>query len=269
MTAEASGRLEIVTTPTFDWLAESAASCKTRLLVASPFVNEGITGLTDLVPSGVAQTLFTRTDLRDFALGSSNLNSLCKLAEGGVSIHSLEGLHAKVYIFDDTSALVTSANATFSGMYRNWECGLATSDRWVVSQLARSLFKGFGMEEPPREMKPSELRALRAPVKAIKAAVPGMGVPAAFSISDREAFLKRFRGWKRLTLRGVLAMPADGFSLRELSDVCAPLAAKEYPTNRFAVPQLRKQLQILRDLGLVEFMHPERPGWYRFTLKVN
>ena len=264
-----AGQLEIVTTPTFDWLADSAASCKSRLLVASPFVNDGIMGLTDMVPSGVARTLFTRTDLRDFALGSSNLNSICKLAEGGVSIHSLEGLHAKVYVFDDTSALVTSANATFSGMYHNWECGLATSDRRIVSQLAMSLSKGFGMEEPPREMTPSELRALRSPVKAIRAAVPGMGAPAAFSISDREVFLKRFRGWKRLTLRGVLAMPEDGFGLRELFEVCAPMAAKEFPTNRFVLPQLRKQLQILRDIGLVEFMHPERPGRYKFTLRVN
>ena len=44
-------------------------------------------------------------------------------------IRSLNNLHAKIYIFDDSKALVTSANATNAGMWRNLECGLSTDDR--------------------------------------------------------------------------------------------------------------------------------------------
>lgn len=271
-----AGRLEIVTTPTFDWLAVSAASCKRRLLVASPFVNDGIISLTDRLPSDVPCSLLTRADLRNFALGSSNLHSLCALARGGVTVHHLDGLHAKVYVFDDTSALVTSANATLSGMSRNWECGLATSDRGVVAQLADSLLAGFGADSPPRRLWASELERLHVPVNAMKASLPKAPVAAGqpsddalppkvtFSVDDPEVLLEGFTGWKRLTLRGVLAMPADGFSIQDLFRVCAPMAAEEYPKNRHVEAKLRQQLQVLRGHGLVEFV---RPGWYRYTLE--
>ena len=276
MTAEAAGRLEIVTTPTFDWLAESAASCKSRLLVASPFVNGGITGLTERVSQDVSRTLLTRADLRNFALGSSNLHSLCALAKGGVTVHHLDGLHAKVYVFDDTSALVTSANATVAGMSRNWECGLATSDRGIVAQLAESLLTGFGAANPPRRLWATELERLHVPVTAMKASLPKAPLPpgqplddtlppkVTFSVDNPEVLLEGFTGWKRLTLRGVLAMPADGFSMQDLFRACAQDAAREYPKNRHVEAKLRQQLQVLRGLGLVEFV---RPGWYRYTIE--
>ena len=240
------------------------------MLVCSPFVNDGIVSLTNLVSSDIERTLITRTDLRDFAVGSSNLTSLCNLARDGVTIHSLGNLHSKVYIFDDTSALVTSANATFSGMYRNLECGLGTYDEEVVRQIARSLLSGFGAESPPRRMRAAQLDALHEPLKAINASWSDTGrvagvteVKATFSISDSDVFPERFKGWLRLTMRGVMAMPENGFRLRDLAAVCGPMATKEYPRNRHVEAKLRQQLQILRNLGIVRFVHP---GSYKRTM---
>ncbi len=264
--------LQIVTTPTFDWLAERARACKSRMLVGSPYVNNGVLKLTDMVSGRVTRTLVTRTDLRDFALGSSSLGTLCTLAGQGVAVHSLHGLHAKMYIFDDTSALVTSANATNAGMLRNLECGLGTGDRQVVRDLAESLLSGFDAEEPPREMSHDELEALHAPLETIRATLPKlpqMGEPlanATFSISDKEAFLNGYAGWQRLTLEGVLALPRRGFQLDDLLRVCEPMATTRYPENRHVRAKLRQQLQMLRDVGTVEFMGG---GRYRFTMETG
>ena len=96
--------LQIVTTPTHDWVAEHARACTARMLVGSPYVNDAIIELTDMVSKEVSRTLVTRTDLRDFAVGSSNLDTLCALAKDGVTVRSLSGIHAKVYVFDDSSA---------------------------------------------------------------------------------------------------------------------------------------------------------------------
>ena len=264
---------QIVTTPTFDWLAEHARGCTSRILVGSPYVNDGLVNLTDLVSKEVSRTLVTRTDLRDFALGASNLDTLCNLARDGTAIHSLSNFHAKIYIFDYNSALVTSANATFSGMYRNFECGLATEDKRVVKQLAKSLLSGLGADNPPRKMKFEELESLYVPLKAIKASLPKppgivpidnlSAVEATFSISDNEMLLEGFRGWLRLTLRGVLAMPESGFRLRDLVNECGHVAAREYPKNQHVEAKLRQQLQRLRGLGIVEFVSP---GQYRRTM---
>ena len=76
----------IVTTPTFDWLAEYAKACNSQVLIGSPYVNDGIFGLTNLIGKGVSCTLITRTDLRDFAVGASNLDTLCTLAQSGMTM---------------------------------------------------------------------------------------------------------------------------------------------------------------------------------------
>lgn len=76
--------LEIVITPTFEWVAKYARACTSSMIVASPYVNNGIMKLTDMVSKEVSRTLVTRTDLRDFAVGASNLDTLCSLAREGV-----------------------------------------------------------------------------------------------------------------------------------------------------------------------------------------
>ena len=121
--------LQIVTTPTIDWLVKYAKACNSRMLICSPYVNNGIIGLTNHIPKNVSQALITKTDLRDFAVGASNLDTLCTLAHDGMVIRSLNNLHAKMYIFDETAALITSANATYSGLNLNLECGIGMHDK--------------------------------------------------------------------------------------------------------------------------------------------
>ena len=269
---------EIVTTPTLTWLSEQAKKCRSRMVVGSPYVNNGLFALTDLVPRETDRVLVTRTDLRDFAVRASNLDSLCTLAKGGVAIRSLNGLHAKVYVLDD-AALVTSANATYAGMGRNLECGLATKDKQVSDRLADSLLKGFGSRRYPPLLKVEELEALHEAVAAIRVSLPAGAVPspyddehsadnllaieADFTIVDDAALIESLSGWKRLTMRGVLEMPSGGFQMSDLLPVCQPMASREYPNNHRVREKLRQQLQYLRDLGLVEF---QGQGFYRRTL---
>ena len=247
------------------------------MIIGSPYVNSGIFGLTSRVPKSASRTLITRTDLRDFALGASSLDSLCTLASDGITIKTLSNLHAKMYIFDD-AALVTSANATLSGMYRNFECGLDTQDEKLADKLASMLLKGLGARRFPAKVKLEELESIRVSVEAIKVTLPvtpsGMDVQfhsednspaieAQFSISNDAALVSGFKGWTRLTLQGVLSMPESEFQIPDLLAVCGPMAARQYPRNQNVRPKLRQQLQILRDRGLVEFLGK---GLYRRTM---
>jgi type II restriction enzyme len=69
------------------------------------------------------------------------------------------------------------------------------------------------------------------------------------------------RGWTTLTLSVVRSLATQSFSLSELY-------AKErtfethYPNNRNVRPKVRQQLQVLRDLGLIEF---KGRGIYKLT----
>ncbi len=51
-------------------------------------------------------------------------------------------LHAKVYLIDNT-ALVTSANATWSGLTKNHECGIAVESAQVCDALWLSFNPGL------------------------------------------------------------------------------------------------------------------------------
>ncbi len=272
----ADNSLEIVTTPTFDWLSKRARACRSRMLIASPYVNDGIMELTDLAPQDVTRTLITRTDLRDFAMRASSLETLCTLARDGVSVYSLSRLHAKMYIFDDTSALVTSANATYSGMRRNLECGLVTRESRVVDHLSRSLMQSFGpKKQKPKAMGVKDLEDLHIPLSTIQVSLPQIpptptpgdtpDVPEPeFSVTNDATLLEGFSGWTNLTLRGVMTMPKGDFPLPDLINVITPLAEVEYPGNHHVAAKVRQQLQTLRDRGIVEFV--DNRGVYRRTM---
>ncbi|MBM3926038.1 MAG: hypothetical protein FJ320_08645 [SAR202 cluster bacterium] len=263
----------IVVTPTLDWLRRQAAVCEKRLLISSPYVNGGIKEVTSSTRNVVKKTLVTQTDLRDFALNASSLDCLCELARNGIEVKVLGGLHAKVYVFDDRSALVTSANATVSGLRRNWECGLETTEKGLVSGLAKAVLGGFGAPEPPSKISLKDLEALFEPLAAIKAIIPKPPrtqklskeiLEPEFHIENESKFVGAFSGWTRLTLEGVLSINKTIFSLNDVERACSPKATKRYPTNRHVRAKLRQQLQVLRTRGIIEFLGG---GTYQLTMR--
>ncbi len=255
---------EFITTPTEDWLNTAIADCSDRFLVSSPYVSGWLPKLSSRLPSNVRRLVLTRTDLRDFASGASDLESLCNLAESGSSILSCNRLHAKVYVIDETCGLVTSANATFSGMRRNFECGIVIRDLEGVRTAANLVIKGFGSKETPQRWSFADLRLLREPVRRLKQSLySSLGevnteerkLPDVSPSGEMGSILTEcLPGWTKLALEGVQMQKSDTFDLHSFVAVCAPLVAKRYPNNQHVREKLRQQLQRLRDLGLIEFL---------------
>ncbi|GAG13783.1 unnamed protein product, partial [marine sediment metagenome] len=93
--------MRLVTTPTYDWLRKASSQCSRRFVASSPYVGSLLTKLVGNLAPGVQKSLVTKTDLRDFALGASDVEALCELASNDTTILSLPRLHAKVYVFDE------------------------------------------------------------------------------------------------------------------------------------------------------------------------
>ena len=85
-----------------------------QLMIISPFVTGVAVDILRPAAEGgrVACKLITRLNLNDFRSGVSDLGALKQLVEMGVEVRTLKRLHAKVYVFDDREAVVTSANFT-------------------------------------------------------------------------------------------------------------------------------------------------------------
>ena len=254
----------IVVSPTHTWLSSALEACSVSLAIASPYIGEYLSGSVSKLRSNVAVSLLTRTVLTDFASGASNLEAVIHLAHRCGGVHSLNSLHAKVYVVDDRKALVTSANATFTGMYKNRECGLETSEAETIQQLCRLIERGFGSAPVPQQWHVADLESLRGPVDALKSVMPQVLRSQTLSAdpdlrvrlkpSQFDRLIREMPGWMKLTMEGIMAIPSNSFTLAEAYQYCAPLARQQYPSNRHVEPKIRQQLQRLRDLGVIKFL---------------
>lgn len=253
----------IVISPTDRWIRDAFASSRKTIRISSPYVGGYLRDRVMEVPDEISVALLTRTLIADFASKASDFNAVCSIAARTGGILSLNSLHAKVYIVDGRRALITSANATYSGMHRNAECGFEITRPKDISELLHLFGRAFGNATVMQPWSLSELEALRRPIEVLAASVKRF--PAAPSVTegpqrfelDRRTFdrlLEGFAGWLRLTLAGIVALNKASFTLQEVYDVCQPLVAVEFPENRHPRPKLRQQLQRLRDLGIIQFL---------------
>ena len=253
----------IVVSPTDRWLKTALDHCSSSLAVSSPSVGRYLCDAVSQLRPKVAVTLLTRTLLVDFASNASDLDAVRALAERSGGIFSLSSLHAKVYVVDKKCALITSANATFSGMYRNRECGVEITNRAVINTLRGLIQSGFGSSPRPQLWTADDLEELRKPVETLRAALSRVTTlrecswrsAAARSTPTSSAGTpsRKLSGWLQLTMEGISRIPSDNFTMNEVLAACAPLAASRFPENRHVREKLRQQMH-LRDLGLVLFL---------------
>ena len=254
----------IVVSPTDRWLKSALENCSSSLAVSSPYVGKYLDDAVSQLGPEVAVTLLTRTLLGDFASKASDLDALHTLAERIGGILSLSSLHAKVYVVDKKRALITSANATFSGMYRNRECGVEIKNGGAINTLRGLIRSGFGSTPRPQLWTADDLNELRKPVETLRAALSrvttlreaAIEAPPRVRLQRRQLtrLVESFSGWLQLTMEGISQIPSDTFTMSEVFAACAPLAASRFPENRHVREKLRQQMQRLRDLGLVLFL---------------
>lgn len=102
-----------------------------ELRIVSPFIKRrALQRLLALRPEHIR--VITRFDLNDFANGVSDVDVLRTLLECRAAVRGIRGLHAKLYIFGDSVAVVTSANLTVAGLDTNPEFGIVTEDPAAV-----------------------------------------------------------------------------------------------------------------------------------------
>jgi len=265
VTASAPGA-EVVSTPTGTWLQSELEACSSHFLVASPFVGSGLSALVSPVRARARTAIITRTDIRGLAAGSSDLETLCSLATHGTRVMALADLHAKVYVIDARVALVTSANATHSGLWRNLECGVAVREPRLVRKIRAHAMSGMGGQQPPRRWSADDLAALRPVVDALRSSLPpelkvaSILTDAASAVSEPvpgavvSAVGSSLTGWTALVYESVCDMRRDDFTIDEVFAVCAVRAARRYPRNRHVREKMRQRLQVLRDMGLLAFL---------------
>jgi hypothetical protein len=140
-------KIEFLNSPCFDEFYCLVREAKESLTLCSPYIgNEPCLGIVSAL-SETSKIGFPKIDITT-NLCRENLLSGATSADGllhilrrfpETTIVFLPSLHAKVYIADDRRAIVTSANLTSGGLYRNVEYGVVLNGNEQVLKVRNDI----------------------------------------------------------------------------------------------------------------------------------
>lgn len=123
-----------------NWERELANAYKAnskQVRIVCPFIKRGaVERLLRTAKPDVIQVI-TRFNLADFAEGVSDISALRYLLDRGAQIRGVRNLHAKLYLFGQGSAIVTSANLTNAALSHNHELGFVADDVVIVNRCGK------------------------------------------------------------------------------------------------------------------------------------
>ena len=123
------------------WSEEFTAALlddSSELRIICPFIKVGALRRLLRHHPGKVQAI-TRFNLADFAGGVSDVAALRELLEAGARIRGVRNLHAKLYLFGKSRAIITSCNLTEAALCRNHELGMVIHD-WAIIKRCRAYF---------------------------------------------------------------------------------------------------------------------------------
>ena len=134
----------LIKSPWSDVFAKFGQSAHNRVILATPFISSG--PLLDLAKSFRAArppqveliTNLSADSLFQGTVNSEAIASFCRFLPE-VEVRHLPGLHAKVYVADDHSAIITSGNLTQASLHRNYEYGVHITEKSLVRQIAEDV----------------------------------------------------------------------------------------------------------------------------------
>src|ERR1017187_1909239 len=160
-----------------DELQAFAAETRNRLLIATPWIKYSAAQLLlQSLPSSrnINVRLIARFEVDDFLSGSSDLQLFYPTFPSRIDfrVRAMRNLHAKIFISDDRSIILGSANLTEGGLYRNQEAMIQSHDTVVVAEACNLFEQWWGASA---ELPQNYLKCIYDQLKAL---VPSEDDPA-------------------------------------------------------------------------------------------
>jgi hypothetical protein len=243
----------ILSTPSGASFLEMVESAESELVMVSPFWSNTIAKeIIKVKRKSVHLKVITSWRIENLASKATDPNAIQHLLENGSLVSAHSSVHSKMYIFDYKSVLITSANATYSGMYKNKEIGIVCDDQNIVKESVEhyNLLKkeSWDVELIDLESIKSSLESIRAKSRLELSSNGDIVQKSLKNIIGND-----LSGWKKLVYDQIIHLESD-FSLSDLYTSEFMYKAKsKYPSNNNIEPKVRQQLQYLRDLGIISF----------------
>ena len=147
--------LRLVDSKWTEEFTEALQADSSELYIISPFIKAGaLEHLLRGKPGNLK--VITRFDLKDFAQGVSDIVALRMLLDVNARVRGIRNLHAKLYIFGTSRAIITSANLTEAALRRNHELGTVVTSTNQVKECRTyfdNLWKSAGDDLESEQLK--------------------------------------------------------------------------------------------------------------------
>lgn len=253
--------MKLIKSPWRDLFFDLVGNSRKSVHIAAPYVKNAVVGpLMATKKSGVAVELVTSFKLENYHRQASDLSALEAILLANGRVFNFQRLHAKLYIFDEEAAVVTSGNLTTRGLGENFEYGVLLEDSNAVREVCTDfqLLKNNPDTGVVKAAHLDEAREILAKVpKPPVVLLPKIETPGVDEDEDvfkggEETIVSSLTGWKLAVFECLNSLPEREFSLTAVNTFAPDLKTK-FPQNNNIEAKIRQQLQALRDVGLVEF----------------
>lgn len=151
--------MNAISSPWQDTFERFARSIRRRAIVVAPFITaEPLRQFASFLDASSQPEIhiLTNFDVDSLLQGSVDAGAIAEFCRStpNTSVRHLPGLHAKAYVADCHTAIVTSGNLTSGSLYRNYEYGIQINDSAMVRRIASDLreYGSLGMSAPLYEI---------------------------------------------------------------------------------------------------------------------
>jgi hypothetical protein len=254
--------MEILKTPWKDDLLQLVSDSRESIKITSPFVKKDIcSDIFNTKQLSSSFELITSFKLANIHNGSLDLDALNLILEKKGIIKNHSRLHAKIYIFDDKKAIITSGNLTFGGLVKNFEYGILVDDKKLLTQISAD-FNALSNADITGKIKKTDLEIAKNILSEIPKNTtlrfPKIDFDTPEDLFDvieieNENITNNLKGWKLDVYNCLNSIEKQTFSLTDIY-AFENHFRQLHPNNNNINDKIRQTLQILRDFGLVEFL---------------
>lgn len=254
--------ISIVKTPSKHSFFNLVKEANKEMLFCAPFIKKDVVDaiLVNRKP-GVELEVITSANIANFINGSLDLEAIKTLLNAGVKVVNFQNLHAKIYLFDNKKALVTSANLTNSALYKNYEYGLLLHED--EKDAVDAIYSDFITMMDSELCGSFNIESINEIQKYIDS-YSGKGLTRVddegeniLPVENTTQLSKHLKGWKKDVLDCLSLIEKQDFTINDVYAFEESLKIK-HPNNVHVLPKIRQTLQYLRDLGFIKFVSPGR-----------
>lgn len=249
---------KILNYPINDIFYNLVMDSKKHIKLCAPYVKDSIIkGIYKRKRKEVPLEIISSFNIGNFYRKSSDVEAFKYILENNDKVYNSQLLHAKFYIFDGKYTIVTSANLTNGGLKKNLEYGVLIENKEIVNQTI------YDYNKVCRDPNTGKIKAKKIhEIQKLLTDLPGfkdINIPS-LSVEidnildvDIDILGQNISSWKRLTINVIEQIDKDEF---RLSDIYSheEIFQRQYPKNNTIRDSIRRNLQELRDMGLIKFL---------------